>query len=233
MSERTATGVEAFAAVGQRLPSRHRLTADEVAASQRARILVAFLEIAAEKGYPSVTIADIVERAGVSRQAFYHLFPTKHACFVAAFRAGSAVALGEINRPLSELPYTDWRGGIQRAMEKYLTLLAEHPKATWALQIECLAAGPEVAAMYHRRVAHLAELYRLTYNHVIRKEHPDRPILPDEAFDLVVGGMSDRIRYCLYTRGAEAIPELAPVFFATLMTLFGEQVDSADPAAGA
>ncbi|RZS34377.1 TetR family transcriptional regulator [Herbihabitans rhizosphaerae] len=224
---RILTGVEAFAAVGQRLPSRHRLTADEVAASQRARILVAFLEVAAEKGYASVTIGDIVERAGVSRQAFYNLFPTKQACFVAAFRAGAAAALGEINRPLSERPYTDWRSAIRLALEKYLAMLAEQPKATWTLQIECLAAGPEIAAMYHRRIGRIAELYRLTYNHLVRKEHPDRPALPDEAFDLVVGGMSDRIRYCLYTKGAEAITQLAPAFYDTLMALFGEPIDQA------
>jgi len=222
------TGVEAFATVGQRLPSRHRLTADEVAASQRARIVIAFLDVTAEKGYGSVTIADIVERACVSRQAFYHLFPTKQDCFAAAFRAGAATVLGESTEPLSELSYTDWRSGVRRTMENYLTALAAQPKATWTLQIECLAAGPEIAAMYHRRIAHIAELYRLTYNHVVRVEDPTRPVLPDETFDILVGGMSDRIRYCLYTKGAQAIPQLLPAFLTTLMTLFGERVDPAE-----
>ncbi|MFD5247142.1 TetR/AcrR family transcriptional regulator [Amycolatopsis sp. NPDC058340] len=224
MSERPSlTGVEALATVGQRLPSRHGLTAEEVAASQRARILVGFLEVAAEKGYGATTIADIVERAGVSRQTFYALFPTKQACFAAAFRAGASTALGEITEPLSELSYLDWRAAVTLTMERYLAKMASQPKATWTLQIECLAAGPEIAAMYHRRIARIAELYRITYKHVVRKEDPTRPELPDEAFDLLVGGMSDLIRQCLHTKGAEAIPELAPVFLRTLMALFGER----------
>ncbi|WP_216216803.1 TetR/AcrR family transcriptional regulator [Amycolatopsis aidingensis] len=219
--------MEAFASIGQGLPSRHRLTRAEVEKSQRNRIVVAFLQVAAEKGYAAVTIGDIVERAGVSRQAFYQQFSTKQDCFVGAFRAAAKLALGSITRPLSELPYTDWRTGVTAALDSYLRAMAAAPKVTWTMQIECLAAGPEVAALYHKAVGRIAELYRITYNQVVRGEDPSRPALPDETFDILVGGMSDRIRHCLYTKGAEAIPELIPDFGATIMAIFGENLDPA------
>ncbi|QWF85207.1 hypothetical protein HUW46_08661 [Amycolatopsis sp. CA-230715] len=221
------SGVEAFASIGHGLPSRHRLTREEVEESQRNRIVVAFLQVTAEKGYAAVTIGDIVERAGVSKQAFYHQFATKQDCFVDAFGTAAKVALGSITRPLSELPYTDWRTGVAATMDEYLGAMASAPKVTWTMQIECLAAGPEVAALYHRAIGRIAELYRATYNYVVRREDPSRPALPDESFDILVGGISDRIRYCLYTKGAEAIPALAPDFVATIMAFFGEKPDPA------
>lgn len=107
-------------------------------------------------------------------------------------------------------------------MDTYLRAMAAAPKV-WTMQIECLAAGPEVAAPYHQAIGQIAELYRITYNQVVRREDPSRPPLPDEAVDILVGGISDRIRYCLYTKAAEAIPELIPDFIATIMALLGEK----------
>ncbi|SDD50342.1 TetR/AcrR family transcriptional regulator [Actinokineospora iranica] len=218
------SGMEAFADVGHGLPSRHRLTRDEVEKSQRKRIVVAFLQVTAEKGYAAVTISDIVERAGVSRQAFYKQFATKKDCFIGAFRVAAKVALGSATEGLSRVPQADWRAGVRVAMEEYLRVMATEPKVTWTMQIECLAAGPEVAALYHKAIGRIAEMYRLAYNHAVRREDPSRPVLPDESFDVLVGGLSDRIRYCLYTKGAEAIPDLAPDFITTVMALFGEKL---------
>ncbi|GAA2786325.1 TetR/AcrR family transcriptional regulator [Saccharopolyspora taberi] len=226
MTQRSVpSALQAFAKAGQRLPSRHGLSREEVESSQRARILVAFLETTAEKGYASVTIGDIVERASTSREAFYRQFATKQACFLAAFREGAEVPLSQVTGPLREVPYTDWRTGLRVTIRAYLKLLASQPKATWTFLIEALAAGPEVAALNSRYAARIAELYRLTYNGVVRREDPSRPELEDEAFDLLVGGMADRIRNCLYAKGAEAIPELEPLFITTVLVLFGEKAD--------
>lgn len=193
-------------------------------ASQRARILVAFIEVTAEKGYAAVTIRDIVEHASTSREAFYRQFPTKQACFLAAFREGATVALSQVVGPLQQIPYTDWRTGMRTTLHAYLTLLAAQPKATWTFLIEGLAAGPEVAALYRKRQARIAELYRITYDSVVRREDPNRPELPNEAFDILIGGMADRIRDCLYTQGAKAIPDLEPVLITTIFALFGEKL---------
>ena len=41
---------------------------------QEARLLTATLETVDERGYSSLTVAQITERAGVSRKTFYDLF---------------------------------------------------------------------------------------------------------------------------------------------------------------
>src|SRR3989442_12855138 len=68
------------------LPRRpHRLTRTEVAASQRTRLMAAFTELLAERGYAAVTIGELASRAGVSRAAFYEHFADKQACLLAAY----------------------------------------------------------------------------------------------------------------------------------------------------
>ncbi len=49
----------------------------------RARILAAAIECFTRSGYDATGVAEICERAGVSKGAFYHHFPSKQAAFLA------------------------------------------------------------------------------------------------------------------------------------------------------
>jgi AcrR family transcriptional regulator len=48
----------------------------------RARILATSLELFSKAGYEAASVADICTAAGVSKGAFYHHFPSKHAVFM-------------------------------------------------------------------------------------------------------------------------------------------------------
>ncbi|HEV7687975.1 MAG TPA: helix-turn-helix domain-containing protein, partial [Acidimicrobiia bacterium] len=88
-----------------RLPSgRHGLTREAVVASQRGRLVDAMAQIVAEKGYPATTVADVVERAGVSRRTFYEQFADKEACFLAAYDVGLTVVLSRIREAVEGVP---------------------------------------------------------------------------------------------------------------------------------
>ena len=50
-------------------------------------------QVVSDKGYAATTVADVVERAGVSRRTFYEQFADKEACFLAAYDAGLAAVL--------------------------------------------------------------------------------------------------------------------------------------------
>ena len=67
-----------------------------VAESQRERLLVAMADATAAKGYANVAVADVIERAGVSRRSFYEHFANKEECFLAAYDAGVEALLGAI-----------------------------------------------------------------------------------------------------------------------------------------
>ena len=96
----------------------HGLSRAEVAGSQRARLLEAFTELLAERGYAGVTIGELAARAGVSRGAFYELFADKEACLLAAYDAWAAELVAEMTRDVAD--DTPWEGFIEAALGGYL-----------------------------------------------------------------------------------------------------------------
>ncbi|WP_019631790.1 TetR/AcrR family transcriptional regulator [Actinomadura atramentaria] len=65
-------------------PTRPRRTQEERTAATRAALLDATIECLVEYGYHGTTTTRVVERAGVSRGAQVHHFPTKNALVLAA-----------------------------------------------------------------------------------------------------------------------------------------------------
>jgi AcrR family transcriptional regulator len=120
----------------------HRLARGVVLASQRGRLLDAIAQVVAEKGYGPATVADVIERAGVSRKTFYEHFRDKEACFLAAYDAGVEVLLATMREA------ADTRGRVRA----YLETLAAEPAFARTFLIEVAAAGPQ--ALRRRREVH-------------------------------------------------------------------------------
>jgi AcrR family transcriptional regulator len=70
----------------------------------RARLLEAAVACLAELGWTASTVAVVAERAGVSRGAAQHHFPTRESLFTAALEHVSQVRANEMKRELAELP---------------------------------------------------------------------------------------------------------------------------------
>jgi AcrR family transcriptional regulator len=81
----------------ERLPrGRHGLSREEVANSQRLRLMRAMAEVMAEKGYAGAPVADVLRAAGVSRESFYQHFSSKQDCFMSAYEIGVDLLLASI-----------------------------------------------------------------------------------------------------------------------------------------
>ena len=70
----------------------------------RAKLLEAAITCLAELGYHASTVAVVAERAGVSRGAAQHHFPTRDALFTAALEHVTRVRAEELRRELGDLP---------------------------------------------------------------------------------------------------------------------------------
>ena len=70
----------------------------------RQRLLEAAVTCLAELGYPASTVAVVAERAGVSRGAAQHHFPTREALFTAALEHVTQVRGEDLRRELAALP---------------------------------------------------------------------------------------------------------------------------------
>jgi AcrR family transcriptional regulator len=115
-----------------------------VETDQRLRIFVGMAEAMGERGYIDTPVAQIIKRAGVSRETFYRLYPDKLAAFLAAFdlvgevlTARLAGALGVPGAPIDRLA---------RGIEAYLASLADEPGYARLFLVEVHAAGPEAMA---------------------------------------------------------------------------------------
>ncbi len=113
----------------EQLPrGRHGLSRDHVLASQRGRMLDAICQAVAEKGYARTAVADVIERAGVSRETFYEHFADKEECFLAAY---------ELADPLER---------YDRAMAAYLETMSRERAYTRVFLIDVYGAGPAALA---------------------------------------------------------------------------------------
>jgi AcrR family transcriptional regulator len=81
---------------------RHAAPRAVVRSTQRARMLEAMVVAVADKGFARVAVADVVERAGVSRKTFYEQFANKEECFLAAYDAGVDGLMGAIDEALAQ-----------------------------------------------------------------------------------------------------------------------------------
>ena len=75
---------------------------------QRARLILAMIEVVGEHGARAVTIERVVCRAGISRRTFYEIFEDADDCMLAAFEHGRKAALGRASAAYqAELRWVD------------------------------------------------------------------------------------------------------------------------------
>jgi len=91
-------------------PSRHRRrTQQERTAATRAQLLGAAIEQLAEEGYGRTTTVDVAQRAGVSRGALVHHFPTRSDLVVGAHEYLCDRRLAELEDAIGRLSASDDR----------------------------------------------------------------------------------------------------------------------------
>lgn len=116
--------------------------AERMCEIQRARILAAMTEVAAELGAGSATVAQVVDRAGVSRRTFYELFGDSEDCFLAAFEAGISRASRYVLEDYD--PRARWTGRVRNALTGLLSFLEEERSLGELLIVGSMGAGAKV-----------------------------------------------------------------------------------------
>lgn len=124
---------------------RHGLTREQVETDQRLRLFVGMSEAMHERGYVGTAVADIIARAGVSRETFYRLYDDKLACFLDGLDLVGAVLLDRLGAA------TAAAGGapierLERAIGAYVDALLAEPAAARLVLVEAHAAGPAALA---------------------------------------------------------------------------------------
>jgi AcrR family transcriptional regulator/DNA-binding MarR family transcriptional regulator len=129
---------------------------EQLADLQRARIVAAALDVAAQGGAGSVTVAHIVERSGVSRRTFYENFSDREDCLLASFERALTLASRRV-LPAYEAG-EGWRERIRAGLVSFLAFCDEKPTVAQMLVCESQTSGPRVS---QRRAEILNRLTRI------------------------------------------------------------------------
>ena len=189
----------------ERLPRHpHRLSREDVARSQRGRILRAVADSVAAKGYAATSVADVIARAGVSRSTFYELYDGKESAFLDSY-AGIEL----VHRQLLE----SFRAGtspvdmVQGAVRAHLSSLAGEPAFAWMFFVEAVAAGPRILTRRREATESFLDVLTAMVEHA-RSVDPGVPA-PDRALLLAfVGAARELIASHLLNQDAESLSEL-------------------------
>ncbi|WP_320672133.1 TetR/AcrR family transcriptional regulator [Patulibacter defluvii] len=160
---------------------RHRLPRTAVLAAQRERLMVAFTELLADRGFAAVAVADVARRAGVSRSAFYVAFADKQACAFAAYDRFIEVLLAEVRDALATTGSVDEVLGA--AIGAYFSTLRRDLVVGRAFQVEIDAVGPAARERRRRSLDRFAAALRDRH----RRLRDADPRLPDVGHVAFVG----------------------------------------------
>jgi AcrR family transcriptional regulator len=112
-----------------------------VASIQRTRMITAMAELARERGAGQVTVAHIVERAGISRRTFYEFFGDREGCFMAAFEEGVQRAAARVIPAFKASGA--WRDRVRAGLGALLEFLDDEPLFGPLCVVDALGGGPQ------------------------------------------------------------------------------------------
>jgi AcrR family transcriptional regulator len=188
-----------------KLPSgRHGLTPSFVAQNQRDRIQDGVAQAVTEVGYPALTVAEIISRAGVSRRTFYDLYKTKDDAYLEAYDRFSERLYGAVTEAFAGAT-TGW-DRLRRALGAFLAQAASEPAFAHMCIVDVLAAGP---AALERRDRAMRDFARM-FDEIAGHEAAGLPPLTSEA---LVGGVYEVVYKRVLRGEAHRLSDLLPELY--------------------
>ncbi len=172
----------------------------------RLRLIGAMAALLAERGYSTVTIADIARQAHVSKRTFYEHFPDKDQCFIACYETLSNMVLQAIVDAMSgDLPWAKrWRASTKA----YLSTLESQPALTRTLMMDIYAAGPEALQVRRQVLRRFADNLRRIVDQG-RRENPKIPKLSQAMATAIIGGINELVLVAVEEGRADRLTELS------------------------
>jgi AcrR family transcriptional regulator len=187
--------------------------------SQRERLLEAMVRVAAAKGYEATTVADVVEFAGLSEDAFYEEFEDKEACFLEAYDAVIDVLVAHVTSAFEAAAGEPWPEKIAAGLQGLVELLAIEADIARMAMVEVTAAGDDARERYRAALARFTPFLEEG-----RAYSGQGDELPADTARFAIGGATsmifDEIRA---GRGPELKRILPDLVFAVLMPYLGPE----------
>lgn len=157
---------------------------------RRERILDAAADVVAERGVARASVVNVVDRAGVSRRAFYDSFQDGlQGCLLAVIDRALADVSELVERAFAGASH-NWIAGMRGALANVLAYFDERPGVARVCLVETLTAG---AAVTEHRDRALGEFMRDVVERIEPQiEHPS-PLAAEATFASVIGVVQARL----------------------------------------
>ena len=204
----------------------HGLARDVVLASQRGRLLSAFVALAADRGVAAVTISDIVRQAGTAKRTFYEHFRDKDDCFLQAFEVASELMVGTVLDTVAAEPDPVLR--IDAGARAYLDALVAHPEFTRLFLTHMRAGGPQLAERLIAWVESLANVL-VAWREESRAARPELnlPALTTLQATAAISAVNEIVSITLFREGIDGIAGVADELVALTVAFLTADASSA------
>ena len=177
-------------------PGRHGLPRQFVLHNQRGRLVEAAMHVFGTRSFGDARVADVLERAAISRKTFYEQFADKEACFMAAYDAASVRVRDAVLVASRDQNGRD--GAVRAGIDALLEFLAAEPELARLLVVEVTGAGPSALRRRAEAVRNFAAMLAGT-----DEEHA--PL----AAQVAAGGIWEVVHAWVLEGRAEQLPELS------------------------
>jgi AcrR family transcriptional regulator len=182
-------------------------------------VLEAVVRVSAAKGYEATTVADVVEYADISEDAFYEMFEDKAACFLEAYEAVFDVLVAHVTAAFEAASGEPWPEQIAAGLGALVDLLAQEADIARMAMVEVTAAGDDARERYRAMLTRFTPFLEEGRTYSGQGEE-----LPADTARFAVGGATsmifDEIRA---GRGPELRRILPDLVFAVLMPYLGPE----------
>jgi AcrR family transcriptional regulator/DNA-binding MarR family transcriptional regulator len=183
-------------------------------------MLAAAVEAVEDVGYGGMTVAQVINRARVSRKTFYDIFADREDCFLAAFE--QALDHGADTVSTAYAAGDSWRDGVRDALASMLALMDDEPALTRLCIVEAMAAGERVL---ERRAEVMDRLAAVVDD---ARKDPGATLDPPS---VTAEGVVGAVFQVLHTRVLEGNPEplfelLGPLMSVIVLPYFGTRAAS-------
>lgn len=190
-----------------------------VVRSERERVLEAMVRMAAAKGYEATTVADVVEFASVSREAFDEMFESKEACFLEAYEAVFDVLVAHVTAAFEAAADEPWPEQIASGLGALVGLMAAEADIARMAMVEVTAAGDDARERYRAMLTRFTPFLEKGRTYSGQGEE-----LPADTARFAVGGATSMIFDEMRAgRGPELKRILPDLVFAVLMPYLGSE----------
>jgi len=190
---------------------RHRLPREFVASHQRTRLLEAATGEIAKHGYASLTVAHIIQAAGISRRTFYEQFDNLQECVYAAYEA----SFERLTRIVFDAcaSHEDWPEGLAAAVSAAVDFAANSPQQAHLLVAANSAGDPQLT----RRALATREQF-VGMLRAGRERCPEAAATTDLVEQALIGGVMSVVGDRLIANQTDRLPELKPELVQLLLT---------------